>query len=150
MRKTLLLLFICAALQAWSIGYHQLRVNLTGGEQVSIELSEDLKVSFTEENLEAHGVYADVVIPRVNIVDFEHLEESGVDIIGAESGVQRVGNSLTFTGLADNSEISVIDMGGRLVSSEKASGQYTLSLDGLTAGVYVVRVNNMSYKVTVK
>lgn len=150
MRKSLLLLFVCVAMQAWSAGYHQLMVNLTGGDQVAISLSDDLKVTFTEETLEAHGEYADVSIPRANIVDFEHSEEVGVDAIGAETGVSRIGNSLTFNGLANNSEISVFNMGGVCVSSAQASGQYTLSLDGLTPGAYIVRVNNMTYKVTVK
>lgn len=79
-------------------------------------------MTFTENNLEAQGKYADVSIPRAEIVDFEHSVESGVEGVGSEAGVSRDGNNMTFSGLADNSEISVFNMAGVRMSAVKASG----------------------------
>ena len=60
------------------------------------------------------------------------------------------GDSMLFDSLPDGSVIAVFDMAGATVMSHTASGSHELRLGLLPAGVYVVRVNNMSYKVTVR
>lgn len=60
------------------------------------------------------------------------------------------GNSLNFSNLPVNTTLRVFDTGGREVMSENASGDFEFSLDGLTPGIYIVVVNNQSYKVVIR
>ena len=46
--------------------------------------------------------------------------------------------------------MAVYGINGVAVYSARVSGSHTLPLDGMAPGIYVVRVNNMSYKISVK
>lgn len=129
--------------------YNTVIVNLNDGSQTSIFITEDLKLSFTDTQLVATGSTEDIAIDRSQIVHFEHAydETGAVDAINGASGMAFNGNSMTFSNLPQGSMIRVFTTAGILVSEQPAAGEYTLSLDGLAPGNYIVSVNNMSYKI---
>lgn len=154
MRKFLfLLLLVIGAHHASAEGYNCLRVSLSDGSTVTIVMSDDLKVSFTDENLVAAGRFADVQIAKNDIDTFEHIYDASSSISDATVGgttMSRQGNSLNFSNLPSNTTLHVFDTAGREVMTENAGGDFELSLDGLTPGIYIVVVNNQSYKVVIR
>lgn len=154
MRKILLLLLLVfGAHHASAEGYNCLKVNLSDGSTVTIVMSDDLKVSFTDENLVATGTFADVQIAKNDIDTFEHIYDEASSISDATVGgttMSRQGNSLNFSNLPANTTLHVFDTAGREVMTGNAVGDYELSLDGLTPAIYIVVVNNQSYKVVIR
>lgn len=154
MKKILFLLLVAfGAFLASAKGYNSLKVNLSNGSTVTIVLSDDLQVSFTDDNLVAQGKFADVQIAKNDIDTFEHIYDASSSISDATVGgtkMSQQGNNLNFSNLPTNTTLHVFDTGGREVMSENASGDFNLSLDGLTPGIYIVVVNNQSYKVVIR
>lgn len=153
MRKILLASLVALGISgAYGAGYNCLKVGLADGSQVDIRMSDDLRVKFTESQLVAVGTDTDVAVDRDNILYFNHDYEDwdSVKEVSTDSAPRFNGDSMLFDSLPDGSVIAVFDMAGATVMSHTASGSHELRLGLLPAGVYVVRVNNMSYKVTVR
>lgn len=134
-------------------GYNCLKVSLVNGSDVDIVLSDDLKVSFTADELVAKSERVDVSVAKADISYFEHLYDPSASVAEIEAdgnGLSRDGNAIHFASLPEGSVVAIYAASGVCVSSQTVSGEHTLSLDGLTPGVYVVTVNKMSYKVNVR
>lgn len=153
MRKILLASLVAIGVSGASgAGFNCLQVSLSDGSQVDIRMSEELRVKFTETQLVAVGTDADVAVDRDDIVYFNHIfkDWGAVTGVSEDSAPRFEGNSLMFDALPDGSSVAVFDTAGVKVMSQTASGSHELRLGSLPSGVYVVRVNNLSYKVTVR
>lgn len=141
------------ALVSGAQGFNVLNVHLADGTVVDIKLGTELRLTFTDTHLVATGTDATVEMPKADIVKMEHIfdEAAGIDAPVADAAeFVREGDTLSFTDLPAGSLINVYTLGGTQVRSIAAEGQCSIDLSGLSAGVYVVTVNNMSYKITVK
>ena len=148
MRKILTLIMATTlSLSMWAANYTTVCVNLTDGSQVKIMMAESLKLSFNEDELVATGIDSDVTVPKANIVNFTHLAESGVDGLESAPDYTIVNGVMEFNNLPSQSVVAVYDHSGRTMLREMAEGYYSLSLDRFSKGVYVVTVNNVSYKI---
>ena len=58
--------------------------------------------------------------------------------------------TLFFKDLAENTQIGIYTTDGKTVVSRQCSGDASLSLNSLTAGMYIVKINNESYKILKK
>lgn len=147
-----LLTLVCAliAMTAWSLPYDKVRVDLADGSKVEIELSEKLSLSFNDTHLLVKGSNADVEIPKEKIVTFSHNQSSGVADAAIEQSVDFDGRVMRFSGLADGSLITIHNLSGACMRSFTTDGDCQLSLEDLPAGVYIVAVNNVSYKISLK
>lgn len=152
MKKLLLFaIAVCVAFIAGATSYNMLNVHLADGTTVDVKLASDLKLTFTETHLVATGTGVSVEVPRESIAKFVHTFDAGSGIAEvAQDGMKFSGNTLSFDSLPAGSVVNVYTVAGSLVRSVAAEGAADVELDGLTAGVYVVTVNNVSYKITVK
>ena len=117
---------------------------------MEVVLVSDLKLSFTDTELVAKGTNVELTVPRESIVKFVHTpNQAGIDVVTA-GGMTLSGNTLSFDSLPAGSVVNVYIASGIQVRSLKAEGAVEIDLDGLTAGVYVVNVNGVSYKVSVQ
>lgn len=142
-----------AVLTAWADSYNCLRVHLSGGGKMDIVLQNDLQVKFSETHLLAEGGTVNVEVPKADIVSFEHRYEpgSGVEGISTETvGMTRQGDMLVFEGLPQGSRVVIFNVGGVAVRHMEASGSARVSLEGLQPGVYIVKANGKSYKITLR
>lgn len=138
-----------ASASVWAANYHSLLVSLTDGTSVSVNLCDEFKASFTETHLRLESDGPAVDVPRDQIANLAFKEEAGIE--DAEIGAPAFdGDNMTFTGLPAGSVVNVYAADGHLVASTAAQGEFTLPLGSLSAGVYIVTVNNMSYKISVK
>ena len=68
----------------------------------------------------------------------------------AEPNVDRHGDRLYFTDCKPNSPIRIYNMGGRRVDTQRTddNGQAEISLSGLKAGVYILKSDDITFKIT--
>ncbi len=151
MRKLLLSLAICLPAIA-SANFNLITVNLADKQKVDIVITDDMNLKFTDTHLVAEGGKTDVSIEKSQIVNFIHRYDAnaGIGEITSEEGYQYQGNSIIFHSLPAGSQIAVFTVGGIAVAQYEAEGDFTLPLDNLEKGVYVVSVNNKSFKISVK
>ena len=151
MRKFLLCaIAACSAFITNAAGYDKLNVHLTDGTTMEVVLVSDLKLSFTDTELVAKGTNVELTVPRESIVKFVHTpNQAGIDVVTA-GGMTLSGNTLSFDSLSAGSVVNVYTASGIQVRSLTAEGAVEIDLDGLTAGVYVVNVNGVSYKISVQ
>lgn len=152
MNKILLLFALTLALTVGSAAaYDQLSIHLTDGSKVDVNLCDEMSISFTPTELVATTDGVDVKVMRSEISHFTHSSTTGIsDVESSVAEYKRDGNTLVFAGLPEESDITVYNVAGVEVLKAQAEGDYSLSLDGYSQGVYVVTVNNISYKIAVK
>lgn len=151
MRKFLLFAIAAfASLTCVATSFNTVMIHLSDGSQVDITMTDGLSLSFDEHNLKATGSGADVTIDKSRIVKFVHARKSGVDCVAADGGFSFDGDNLSFSNLPEGSSVVVCALNGAVVRNADACGDYLLPLQGLAPGVYVVSVNGMSYKISVK
>ncbi len=68
------------------------------------------------------------------------------------SAIHMVGNQVRFSGLGASEAVSLYSTDGRLMLSQKAdtNGSLTLSLSQLNTGIYIIKTNQQSIKITKK
>lgn len=151
MRKFLLPFFFAAGgFLAMADSYETVVIGLSDGTSVDIRLSEQLKFSFSETDLLVTGSDADISVPKSKIVKFVHTKESGIKGAEQADALQVDGNRLQFANLPEGSRIVVFDTAGMEVLSVEACGDFSLSLENMKPDLYIVNVNNMSYKIAVR
>lgn len=152
MRKFFLCAYVvCSSLLSSAIGYEKLNVHLTDGSIMEVVLVSNLKISFSETELVANGTNVELTVPRESIVKLVHTpNQADIDVVTSGEEMTLRGNTLSFDSLPVGTVIDIYSAAGVKVRSLKAEGETVIELDGLTTGVYIVRVNNMSYKISVK
>lgn len=151
MRKFLLASFalLCCSAASWAT-FNVLEINLQDGTTVQVPINSELNLSFTDAEFVALGGDVDVTVPKEGILSFVHNTESGLAQIGEDAAYECLLGEVRFHNLPENTRIALISAAGHTISSSIASGDAVISLDGLSAGVYVVAYGDRSFKVTVK
>ncbi|MCM1349349.1 MAG: T9SS type A sorting domain-containing protein [Firmicutes bacterium] len=143
--------FTCA--MSLSAKYHSVTVHFKDKTSMSINLCEDLTVRFNDLEMTVMGssLHKTVVIPKQNIHKFEHQTTAAIDNVATDASTPVFDNgNLSFSNLPAGSVVEVYDVAGRQVLSRQAQGEFTLNLASLTSGIYVVKVNNSTFKIAVK
>ncbi len=122
------------------------------GTPVAYALAEKPKVTFTETDLAITTNGVEVNYPLENMARFTYEDDTATAITNLQTGKASVkldGESLIFPALRANSTVSLYSLGGTLVFSKtvQTAGEYSFPLSGLDAGVYVVTVNGLTYKI---
>lgn len=131
-------------------GYNVVNVLLTDNSTLAVGLTSELKITFDDIYMSVSGTESDVQIERSRIVSFTHSYESGVGSIKGEGALSIIGDELKLGNLPDGTMVRVFDMKGATMIETAASGEATVSLNGLQKGAYIVSVNGISHKIMVK
>lgn len=120
-----------------------------GGERIVYALDEEpvTKFSGTDLVLSTRNLTVNYPLSALQRYTYE-LNTTSVADVDADRRmvVSGDGNVLSFSNLAAGTEVSVYSSDGKPVLSRKVEGQTTISLDGFPAGVYVINVNDVTYK----
>lgn len=132
--------------------YRTMQVNLTDGTAVEVSLSGALKAQFTAADmLLTDGTTTDLTVPQTRIKDIKFLNPAGLNSVNADKPeCLMVNNTLTFFGLPAGSKVDIWTVDGRAVQSYTAEGTTTVDLNGLAGGIYLVKVNSNTLKISVK
>ena len=80
------------------------------------------------------------------------LEIGDIDHAGvtAESiRISRVGRTLTFSSLPEEAQFTLYSLDGKTLRSERASRTFTLDLSSLPSSVYIIRIDNFTFKISI-
>jgi len=146
------LIVSAVAMATYAQNYRSVVVDMTDGSQTMVALEEGLTTKFVG----AYVIFdsptsSKVVLVKANIVSMSFSETSGIADVVSDSTAPVYGDGVvSFRGLPADSSVDMYDMSGRRLMHADASGDYTLSLGDLTPGIYIVTVNRISYKISVK
>ncbi|MCH4155254.1 MAG: T9SS type A sorting domain-containing protein [Muribaculaceae bacterium] len=143
MHKSLLLLSLLLASQfAGAEGYKTISVITKNGNTTAVDIAEQTQIKFSGTQI----TFGDKTFNRADVVKFSYVKGSGTVAIktGAERPFRQVGNSLIFSTDA-NAAIFAVD--GRKVISDKVEAGSSISIASLATGVYIIKVNNETFKI---
>ena len=127
------------------------------GSVVAFALSKKPKITFTETDMQIIGEDIDVTYPLDDLARFTYETEddaTAIKDINTEKEIlyKFTGDSLLFPALKANSTVSIYSLNGTLVYKKaiQTAGEYSFPLSSLNAGVYLVSVNGLTYKIVKK
>lgn len=150
----LLLSFLCLSALA-DEPKTQLVVWAKDGTKVAYALTEMPKITFTETDLIITTNGVEVEYKLENMARFTYENENSLDIVNLENVKDKLminGDVLLFPSLRANSKIAIYSLDGKLLffKTVLSSGEYAFPLEKLDAGVYLVHVNDITYKIMTK
>ena len=131
------------ALQVWQVD----------GSVVTINLSDEPVTTYSEGNLIITTTSTTITYPLEQVSRYTYEMESVSEGDGVPDGIKGIlsndGETMTFKGLKSNSEIQVFSASGQLIRTVKPNGdKAAVSLSQLPTGVYLVKANGVTYKIS--
>ena len=156
MKELIVSLFFCFSLLAKAEDkLTHIVVWAKDGTSVAYALDEEPMITFSETDMiiKSKSIEVNFVLENMDRITYGDSDASGIRSIKSDEPIYRWdGEALIFPSLVCNSTVSLYSLNGRMVFTEniKESGEYSFSLSNLNAGVYVVKVNNITYKLIKK
>jgi hypothetical protein len=128
-----------------------LQVWQANGKVLNISLNEEPRTTYSDGQLIITTTKTTVTFPLEQVVKYTYTDATGIsspEAVGSK--VSADGESITFTGLKPNTPVYLYTVAGQLVSTVTATGQSktTVSVSGFPVGVYVVKANGVTFKIT--
>lgn len=149
--KILLLLLTFFVSQAAMADDLVLQVWQADGKVMNINLNEQPVTTYSDGQLIITTTKTTVTFPLEQVVKYTYTDATGIsspEAVGSK--VSADGESITFTGLKANTPVYLYTVAGQLVNTVTATGQSktTVSASGFPVGVYVVKANGVTFKIT--
>lgn len=133
----------------------QLVVWAKDGSHVAYALMEEPKVTFTETDfvITTNSVEVSYSLENMTRFTYETNENAAVKNIKTDKVFFKLdGESLLFPSLSANSTVQLYTLNGTLIFKKtvQTAGVYSFPLAYLNAGVYMVTVNGITYKIVKK
>ena len=148
---TLLLLCLYVSLSAGKIKSY-LVVWAKDGTKVAYALVEKPKLTFTETDLVVmtNGVEVNFPMDNLSRFTYETTDITAIRSLETDEMLFKLdGEFLLFPDLSGNSIVSLYSLNGTLVFNKSVliAGEYSFPLSSMKAGVYMVTVNGLTYKI---
>ena len=154
MKKLQLLLFMLLALPIGMLADSQntLVVKLKNGAETAFFLKDKPNVTFEGTDLKVVSDKETVTFALSDILRFTYgkKDPSGIDeMVVDPTGVSYEDGVLVISQLKQGVSVDIYSLDGKLVRQLKAyrSGTYRLSLSELPTGLYLVKADNITYKI---
>ena len=130
----------------------QLVVWQTDGSCVFYSLDEYPKTTFSNDNLVITTTNISVEYPMAKIARYTYdSSTNGIDKKRIHKGiiVKQTGNELIISNLPKGGKVSVFTVDGKLINSIQSAGQelIQLPLRQLTKGTYIIKTDDITYKI---
>ena len=128
-----------------------LQVWQADGRVMNINLNEQPVTTYSDGQLIITTTKTTVTFPLEQAEKYTYTDATGISSTEAAGRKMSAdGESITFTGLKPNTPIYLYSVAGQLVSTVTATGQSktTVSVSGFPVGVYVVKANGVTFKIT--
>ena len=129
-----------------------LQVWKSDGQVININLNEEPKTTYSDGNLVITTTKTTVTYPLESVRRYTYASAStGIETPKSVSSVlSSDGETLTFTNLKAGTSIKLYNVAGQLLRTitSGAESSTTVSVSQLPTGVYVVKVNDATYKIT--
>lgn len=140
---------------ATAMASNVLVIHLTSGETYRyILLEETPTISFQGDQIVVEASSGDVSfnMQAVTFFNYETQDATGIEEEISQEGMQMNGDRLAFNGLPAGCPIYIYGVGGQLYlkMAADADGNAVVDLTSLNKGVYIVKANEISTKITKK
>ena len=128
-----------------------LQIWQSDGKVVNIDLNEQPVTRYADGNLIITTTKTTITYPLEKVAKYTYVSAEGIESInGMRSKFSQDGETLTFSGLTQGTEIAVYAPSGKILRKTKAGShaKTTVSVSDLPPGVYLVKVNSVAYKIT--
>lgn len=153
MKRLLLLMLLAGSYITMQADQVQtLIVQLKNGSQTAFFLKDKPQVKFDGTNLKVTSTVGDTSFALSDVLRFTYAKKDPTGIsetVTDPTGVNFQGDVLVISQLKANDDVSVYALDGKLLRQLKAShaGTYRLNLSELPAGLYLVKADNVTYKI---
>ena len=153
MKRLLLLMLLAGSYITMQADQVQtLIVQLKNGSQTAFFLKDKPQVKFEGTNLKVTSTVGDTSFALSDVLRFTYAKKDPTGIsetVTDPTGVNFQGDVLVISQLKANGDVSVYALDGKLLRQLKAShaGTYRLNLSELPAGLYLVKTDNVTYKI---
>lgn len=122
------------------------------GTKVAYVLADKPKVTFTETEMviTSNGIEVNYALEKMSRFTFENSTMTGItNLNNGKTSLKLERESLLFPSLKANSTVSVYSANGTLVFKQtvRKDGEYSFPISNLNAGIYMVNVNGLTYKI---
>ena len=159
MKRTLLRFIFTSLLAAMSSTLHAadevetLIILMKNGSENAFFLKDKPKVTFEGTSLKVSAATGDVSFALADVMRFTYAKKSTSGIseqVENSTGVSFEGDVLVISQLKANTTASIYALDGKLIRQLKPqrAGTYRISLSELPSGLYLVKADNVTYKIT--
>lgn len=151
MKKFLTLLFLFVFAHSVMADDMILQIWQSDGKIVNIDLNEQPVTTYSDGNLIITTTNTVITYPLEKVAKYTYVTADGIsNLESMRTNFSQDGETLTFTGLEQGTEIAIYASSGQMMHRTKAGPQAktTVSVSDLTPGVYLVKVNSFTYKIT--
>ena len=155
MKKLLFLLILLLALPIGMLADNQntLIVKTKDGAQTTFVLQDKPRVTFEGTDLKVVSEKETVAFALADVLRFEYVKKDALGIdedVVDPTGVSYQGGVLVISQLRQGASVAVYALDGKLLRQLTAShsGTYRLNLSELPTGLYLVKADNVTYKIT--
>ena len=138
-------LLLCPSLTTLADGYRRVEIKEFNGNITSIDLSDNLKTEFIDGKVCFLDVDLSFEFDRKSVQSFSFNE---IPTSITKPMIEKV--NMNFNNLPVGSRIIIMSVSGNVVINTKVEGNYNFNVGSLPSGVYIVKVNNVLYKITLK
>ena len=126
---------------------------MKNGSENAFFLKDKPKVTFEGTNLKVSATTGDVSYALADVLRFTYAKKSPTGIserVENPTGVNFDGDVLVISQLKANTTASIYALDGKLIRQLKPqrTGTYRINLSELPSGLYLVKADNVTYKIT--
>ena len=151
--KRILLVFLSLVISIPTMADNQvLQVWKTDGQVLTIKLDEQPVTKYVDGNLVITTTLTSITYPLEQVRKYTYTSQTDGFVSPKTIGVtfSADGEALTFNNLKPQTDIAVYNATGQLLLKQASSesGSATISCSHMPVGVYVVKVNGATYKIS--
>lgn len=153
MKRLTILLLVFATICGVKADDRLLKVWQTNGEVLSISLNDEPRTTYADGKLVINTKQSTITIPLKEVLRYTYTGiPTGINKPGGtiEASFSKDGETLTFMGLKPQTKIVLYNTSGQMLRHLVADGRnkIQISVSDLVPGIYVVKANGVTYKIT--
>ena len=151
MKKLLTLLFLFVFAHSVMADDMLLQIWQFDGKVVTIDLNEQPVTRYADGNLIITTTKTTITYPLEKVAKYTYITADGIsNLESMRTKLSQDGETLTLSGPTQGTEIVVYASSGQMIHRTKAGTQpkTTISVSDFPPGVYFIKVNSVTYKIT--
>lgn len=151
MKKLLTFLFLFVFAHSVMADDMLLQIWQSDGQVVTINLNEEPVTTYSEGNLIITTTNAVISYPLENVVKYTYISADGITTLESmNTKFSQDGETLIFSGLKQDTEIAIYSSAGQMMKRVSPNGldKVSVSVSSFSPGVYLIKVNSITYKIT--
>ncbi len=150
--KTMVFLLALTATLASQADERVLKVWQANGQVLTISLADEPRTTYKDGNLVITSTKTSVTLPleQVRRYTYETVSTGIVEPKVVHATISKDGETLTLTGLKPGTTLQLYNVAGQLLRTLTSGSQSktVVTVSNLPSGVYVVKANDVTYKIT--